>query len=226
MADNVTTQQFILSNLRLSFPKLVEAIPPNNDPTGEKRFGADFLIAQNDPQLARFMGEVNRIATEKWKENAGTVLQMIQSDRKMRCYGQGMEKIDPKTFKPYLGYENMMYISSASTADKPPVMIRPDGSICDNSVTLERQLLARKLYGGCFVNACVQLWPQDNGFGRAIRCQLMAVQFNHDGDAFGEAPPNFEGMFGAVQGATPVPMPGAIPFPGAPMPAGLPSFFG
>jgi len=204
-----------LSNVRLSFPKLIEATASQSIPGAKKQFGADFILAQNDPNFAKFMGEIGKMATEKWKENASAVLNIVQSDRKLRCFGNGGEKIDKKTFKPYNGYEGMAYISANSNEDRPPRMIRLDGTEVDNANTMERAVLARKLYGGCFVNAAVRPWPQDNNFGRAIRCELIAVQFFADGEAFGEGEPDLTGKFGAVQapaGVTP-----AAPFP---------SFFG
>lgn len=187
-----------LSNVRLSFPKLVTAEAPQGTPGAAKKFGADFLMAPNHPDHARFMAEVGKVATAQWKENAGTVLQMIQNDRRNRCYGAGTEKIDKKTLKPYVGYGDAVYLTASSNEDRPPLMVRGDGTVVDNANTMERQQLARKLYGGCMVNVALRPWPQDNQFGRAIRCELVAVQFAADGEAFGEAPPDVSGMFGAV----------------------------
>jgi hypothetical protein len=91
------------------------------------------------------------------------------------------------------------------------------------------QQLARKMYGGCRVNAAVKPWLQDNKHGRGIRCDLIAVQFYLDDAPFGEGNVDASGMFGAVAaGAMPgfaaahAPAMPAAPFPGAP--AGLPPF--
>lgn len=203
-----------LSNVRLSFPKLIEASSSGFAEGAAKKFSADLIINPNDPQLAKFMAEVAKLASEKWKDHANAVLQLIQTDRKLRCYGNGNEKVDKKTYKPYLGYENMMYLSANSNEDRPPQIIRPmDGKVAANNI--ERMELARNLYGGCIVNAAVRPWAQDNQFGRAVRCELVAVQFSKDGEAFGEPAPDLS-MFGAVPAA-----------PATPMPAGpFPSFFG
>ena len=207
------SETIYLSNVRLSFPKLVEAEAAKDTPNAAKKFGGDFIMRPNDPQYAKIMGEVGSVATEKWKEHASAVLQVIQNDRRLRCYGIGNEKLDKKTYKPYNGYENMVYITATSNEDRPPQMIRADGTICDNANTMERQALARKLYGGCYVNAAVRLWPQDNQFGRAVRCELIAVQFAKDGEAFGDAALDVSGMFGAVQGAAPAAPAGMPPLP-------------
>jgi hypothetical protein len=104
------------------------------------------------------------------------------------------------------------------------------------------QQLARKMYGGCRVNAAIKPWPQDNKHGRGIRCDLIAIQFAGDDAPFGEGAVDASGMFGAVAGA-PAGMFGATaeqrnaaaqgapfganPMPAAPFagaPAGLPPF--
>ena len=39
-------------------------------------------------------------------------------------------------------------------------------------------------YSGCYVNATVELWAQQNTTGRGMRAELLGVQFLRDGDAF------------------------------------------
>jgi hypothetical protein len=203
----------------LSFPHLVEAHKaPTAAPTVQPKFSADFIFAPDHPVLAAFMKRYAEMAQAKWGENANAVMSMIQSDRKNRCFGMGAEKVDKKTFKPYSGYEGNAYIT-ASRADRPQ-MIRPDGSAVDPANTMEYQALARKLYGGCYVNVALKPWIQENSFGRGIRCDLVAVQFFKDGTPFGESEPDVSNMFGAV--AAPAQAPAAAPAAfGMP---GLPSF--
>ena len=202
-----------LSNLRLSFPKLIEAESVQGQPNSAKKFGCDLIFAAGDQQWPKVMVEIGQVASEKWKENGNAVLQLCGNDRKLRCFGSGTEKIDSKTFKPYLGYgDGATYLSASSPEDKPPIIVDGNGDACPNDNTMLRKQLARKLYGGCYVNVAVRIWPQDNQFGRGIRCELIAVQFAKDGEAFGEAPPDVTGMFGAVQQpAQPAAAPGALP---------------
>ena len=193
-----------LTNVVLSFPKLVEAASNKDFPSAGKKFAADFILPQSHPDYARFMAEVMKDATEKWKEHTSNVLNQINNDRRLRCFGNGTEKIKKDTFKPYEGYEGNMFISASANEDRPPVIVRPeDGKEISNTNTMERLAAARKLYGGCRVNVAVRPWIQDNQFGRAVRCELVAVQFAGDGTPFGEAPPDISSMFGAVQGAAP-----------------------
>ena len=80
------------------------------------------------------------------------------------------------------------------------------------------QMLTRKMYGGCRVNAAVKPWIQDNKHGRGIRCDLIAVQFFKDDTPFGEGSVDASGLFGAVAAPNPAQ---AMPAPGG---MGLPPF--
>jgi hypothetical protein len=42
------------------------------------------------------------------------------------------------------------------------------------------------VYAGCYVNATIRLWGQDNQYGKRINAQLRAIQFVKKGDAFGD----------------------------------------
>lgn len=203
-----------LSGVRLSFPKLIEAVAPPTPPGAEKKFGSDFILPANHPDYARFMEEIGRVAVAKWKDQAGPILQFIQTDRRLRCWGGGNEKLKKETMKPYEGYDGMVYITGTSGEDRPPAMIDGNGDTCDPSNTMLRKELARKLYGGCYVNAALSLWAQDNQFGRAIRCNLLGIQFAKDGEPFGDAVPDMSGLFKPTQAAAPsVPGFGAPPMP-------------
>ena len=149
------------------------------------------------------------------------------------------EKVNKKTFKPYDGYEGQMFITAGS--ERQPQIIQADGSPVDPANTMAVQQLARKLYGGCRVNAAVKPWVQKNQHGNGFRFDLVAVQFFKDDVAFGEGVVDASGLFGAVQqaagpSASGAPMPGFMggggfapvpPMPAAPFGAPtLPSFLG
>ena len=190
-----------LQDVRLSFPHIVE--PHSAAANAPKKYSADFIMPQDHKGFASFMQQVAMIAQEKWKDNSTAVLQMIQADRKLRCFGGPADKIDKKTFKPYSGYDGNVYISA--NKDQMPQMIRIDGTPVDAGNTMEYQQLARKMYGGCFVNAAVRPWCQENKYGCGIRCDLIAIQFARDGEAFGEGAADASSLFGAVAAAAAAP---------------------
>lgn len=222
-----------LQNVRLSFPNI--AAPKAQTDGGVAKYGADFLMPPDHPGFAKFLEAANALAFAKWKENTNAVLQMVWADRKARAMGQGHEKVNTKTLKMYDGYEGMVYISAYK--DKMPQIIKADGSPIDPADTLACQAEARRMYGGCRVNAVVKPWIQENKHGRGIRCDFVAIQFFKDDTAFGEGNIDASGLFGAAPaaqapaaGAAPPWMtPGApamppAPFPGAVTPGMPPGF--
>ena len=191
-----------LTNVRLSFPHLAEPHAPGNNPNAVKKYSADFLMSPDDAGYKKFMEEYAKLALEKWGDQSSQVMQMIQSERKLRCFGQGNEKVNKKTFQPYDGYADMVYIGA--NRDQMPQMIQADGQPVDGTNTMAYQNEARKMYGGCYVNVALRPWLQDNQYGKGVRCDLVAVQFAKDGEAFGEGTPDASGMFGQVEApATP-----------------------
>lgn len=212
-----------LSNVRVSFPQLVEPKKTTNE-KGEVRtaWSADFILPPDSQQYKQVMQQYMTLAADKWKERAQTIMQMIQADRKSRCYGNGAEKVNKTTLLPYDGYEGNAYVSAIS--NRQPQMIQPNGQPVDASNSMAYQAIARGVYGGCYVNAAIRLWLQENTHGRGVRCDLVAIQFSKDGDAFGGGGADVTGMFGAVAAPAAAPVQAAMPaapFPGMP---GMPSF--
>ena len=217
---SVPANVLFLSNVRISFPHLIEPQKTTNEVTGATRisYNAEFILPESHTGFAQFMSQYQAIMIDKFQENAPVVMGMILADRKLRCFGSGEEKINKKTFIPYDGYAGNKYITAGS--DRQPQMIQDDGNPVDPVNTMAYQAIARKIYGGCRVNAAVKLWPQQNRHGNGIRCDLVAVQFAGDDKPFGEGgAPDVKGLFGAVAQVSA----GAGMF--SPAPAVLPSFF-
>ena len=213
-----------ISNARLSFPHFAEPQRMKNEVTGQERisYNCELLLAPDSPGVVAFMRRYGELAQAKWAEHAQQVMQMIQQDRKSRCYGNGDEKINKKTFKPYDGYAGNFYITAGR--DTQPQVIQADGTPIDPTNTMAYQQLTRKMYGGCRVNAAIKPWLQVNKHGNGIRCDLIALQFAGDDTAFGEGAVDASGFFGAVAGA-PAGF-GAAPAAATPAMPGLPSFLG
>ena len=206
----------LLSNVRLSFPHLIEPQRQVNAQTGKERisYNCELLMPQDHPGFQQFMAKYGEMALAKWAENAQTVMQMIQADRKLRCFGVGTEKVNKKTFKPYDGYADNVYITAGR--DTPPQIFQTtDGKPIDPNNTMAYQQLTRKMYGGCYVNAAVKPWIQSNQYGNGVRCDLIGIQFAKDGESFGEGAVDVSGMFGAVAGGPPSVV---IPPAGMPLP--------
>lgn len=190
-----------LSNVRLSFPHLAEPQRKVSPETGKERvsYSADFIMPADHAGFKAFMTKINEMALAKWKEHAAQVMQMINGDRKLRCFGDGNQKVNSKTFQPYDGYAGNLYVTAGR--DTPPQVIQADGSPIHPTNTMQYQALTRAMYGGCRVNVAVKPWLQENKHGRGIRADLVAIQFAGDDKPFGEGAVDASAMFGAVQAA-------------------------
>ncbi len=62
-------------------------------------------------------------------------------------------------------------------------LTKPRPTVIDRDRTALIQADGRP-YAGCYVNAVVDIWAQDNNFGKRINASLSGVQFLRDGDAF------------------------------------------
>ena len=214
MTQDAQKQVILLSNVRLAFPNLIE---PQRQIVGEGKerisYNCELLMPQDHPGFQQFMAAYGELALAKWAEHAQTVMGMIQNDRKSRCYGRGEEKVNKKTFQPYDGYAGNVYISTGRNT-APQIFETGTGKLLDPNNTMGYQQLTRKMYAGCRVNVAVSPWIQDNSYGRAIRCDLIAIQFAGDDTQFGAGGVDVSNLFGAVAGqaapaaaATPAGMP-------------------
>lgn len=153
-----------LTNVRLSFPDLFEAKTVNGE--GKPAFSASFLIDPADPQVKSINTAIDTVAKEKWGAKAEQVLKQMRATDKV-CLHDG-------NLKAYDGYQDMLYISSRN-ATRPLVID------ADKSPLTEQD---GKPYSGCYVNASIELWAQDNNYGKRVNASLSGVQFFKDGDAF------------------------------------------
>ena len=169
-------------------------------------FTVDIIdIDPNDGKVKEFLATYAALAQATWKEHATNVMQMIQNDKRARCFGMGPEKINETTFKPLEGYGQGVWLNAKSK--NRPQMIRADGQAASND--MEALELCRKIYGGCRVNVAVKPWIRTTNKG--ISCDLIAIQFAGDDKPFGDGQVDASGMFGAAQAPG-----GSAPVAGAP----------
>lgn len=157
-----------LQNVRLSFPNLFTAKKQDPDSASPPTFSASFLLDPKDSQIKAIEAALEQVAKDKWGAKADAVLKQLRASDKLALHNG-----DSKS--QYAGYEGMLFIN-ASNPTRPLVLDR------DKSPLTEQD---GKPYGGCYVNVSLELWAQDNKFGKRINASLGGVQFVKDGDRFG-----------------------------------------
>lgn len=152
-----------LNNVRLTFPSLFETGTVKGEDTG--KYSATFLFAPDSAAAKAMNDAMIAVAKEKWAAKAGEVYKGLKAGDKL-CVHDGATKSE------YEGYDGMLYVN-ASNKLRPPVV---DGNRTPLTIS------DGKPYSGCYVNAIVELWAQDNKFGKRINASLQGVQFLRDGE--------------------------------------------
>lgn len=194
--------EFMLKDVRLSFPDLAEPKAYQDKPGGAKRWGATLLVPQGSDQAKAIDAAIVSVLTEKLAgkfkkpEQLKAKIAEIMADKKATCWANG-------DAKPYDGYEGMMALTAYRYEDKGrPIVMDNDKSplyAADNSLMPGK---GGRLYGGCYVNAKVEIWAQDNTHGQGVRATLMVIQRNRKGDAFGGgAAPSDDGFDEVADGS-------------------------
>ena len=172
--------KIMLKNVRLSFPCLWE--PRDFNGEGKKMFSASFIMAKDDENVATLRKAMMEVAKERWKDKAMAVAKALKASDKIPLHdGDAKADVD--------GYAGMMYLNARSQM-RPLVIDR------DRSQLTEAD---GKPYGGCYVNASIELWAQDNQFGKRINATLRGVQFAKDGEAFAGATTADAGEFDVLE---------------------------
>lgn len=160
----------ILKDLRIAYPALFVARGfEGSDP----KFSATFLMDEDSDAHKKLKSEIKKVAENAFGENWKKIIQKQDSTLR-RLIKVGNEKENQDGEIPN-GFEDKLYFK-ASNKKRIKVVDR-------NREPLEET--DGKPYGGCYVNAQIDVYAQDNKFGKFINLTLLAVQFSKDGDAFG-----------------------------------------
>lgn len=169
-----------LNNVRIAF--IQNLWEPKEFKAGDGRFrrGATYIFEKDGDNDKAVKAEINKVSTAAWGTNAAKILKTISSDKLKFCYTFEKASKEGDVFE---GFEGMMSISGNRAVEKGPILVLDE----DGRTTISSD--SGKLYGGCYVNATVDIWAQTGEFGPAVRCTPIGVQFVKEGDAFSGAPP-------------------------------------
>ena len=158
-----------LKNVRLSFPSLFQTEVYGGEPTG--KYAATLILDKetHSKEIAAIKKATNDLMMETFKGK-------IPSDK--LALKDGDESGRPE----YAG----AYTIKVTTKKRPTIIDR------DKTPLVEED---GKPYSGCYVNAIISLWAQNNAYGRRINGNLLGIQFYMDGEAFGSGPIDVSGEF-------------------------------
>lgn len=149
-----------LNNVRLSFPSLFQKASFQGS---EGKFEATFLISKDaQSELIKKIGDSIKSGVSENLKGA-----KVPADK--LCFKDGDDF-------SYDGYEGTMSFK-ASNSKRPMVIDNDKSPLTEDD---------NKLYAGCYVNAVVELWYQNNAYGKRVNANLLGVQFYKHGDPFGD----------------------------------------
>lgn len=163
-----------IKNARLAFANLFEAKKVKGE--GDPHYSAAFIIDPKSADVAGIEAAIKVVATEKWKDKAPGILKKLVEDKRVAFLRAPRTNADGE---PYAGFEGRFSLN-ASNKSRPLIIDR------DRSPLTQQD---GKPYSGCFVNANVEFWAQDNAFGKRINATLRGVQYFAEGDSFGGSAP-------------------------------------
>ena len=166
--------RIMLKNVVLAFPALAE---PQSFGEGEPAYGAKFPIKPNSEQQKAIEAAILAEATEAWKDKANSVVKMLEEDGKV-AFTKKVYK-SKKTGEAYQGFEGTHYLSTRNAKTQPTVFNQYGEELSGKSD------IEAKAFSGAVVNASIEIWAQDNKWGRRINCSLRGVMLTGEGENFG-----------------------------------------
>lgn len=181
-----------LNNVRLSHPHLFVPAQPMAGSTSGPKYDATFLFdkgGDNDQKAqAAFIAEAQRT----FGPNFGAIVGAM--DKGKKCLRVGDQKLT-KEGKVSPGYEGKMFLVAKNKV-KPvviakrfhngkPVELDEAGKTYVNGMPVDLGVPVKVPYGGCYVNAKVEVYAMNKPGIQGIYATLLAVQFHEDGESFG-----------------------------------------
>lgn len=167
--------KIMIQNVRLAFPQLWEPQQVNGE--GKPAHSASLLTPAADPDVfltvdgkqvkKKLSACMKEVAKAKWGAKADAIYTQLQKTDKLAIH-------DGDAKAEYAGFPGNHFIS-ARNETRPTVLDRDKSPLTASD---------GRPYAGCYVHASLELWAQDNKFGKRINASLRGIQFYKDGEAF------------------------------------------
>lgn len=149
-----------MQRVRICFPSLFTTASFGGEDTG--KYEATFILQKSEHKavIKEIEAGMRELAKERLKGK------MPPADKV--CMKDGDDTDRPE-------FRECMTIK-ASTKKRPLVLDRDKRPLVEDDGAI---------YAGCYTNAIITLWAQDNQYGKRVNAQLDGVQFNMSGDPLG-----------------------------------------
>ena len=135
---------------------------------GKPAFSATAILEKDHPVIKELHAAEEKVAKEKWGEKAPAILKSIRAADKGVVH-------DGDSKAQYDGFEGNAFVSMRSEK-RPNVFGRSGEQVTEADGVV---------YSGCYAHIVLEVWAQDNSYGKRINAQVTGVMFSRDGDSFG-----------------------------------------
>lgn len=171
--------------VRTSYFYGFEGFKDKKDPT-KIGYPAHFIVAPDHPVVAAVVAAMKTAANGLWGTNGPAMYESLKA-KHMLCLKEG------SVMKPgEEAYAGKLFI--AGNAKKRFTIVGPDKTPVQQGDQFAP-------YSGCYVNGIIQVWAQDNSWGKRINAQVMGVQFTRHGESLGGGRIASPDDFGVVSAA-------------------------
>jgi len=183
-----------LKHVRIAFiDELFE--PGQYEGKGDFRHTATFIVEPGSANDKAIQAAIQAEAVTAWAKKADAMLEDMRGDKKAFSYQKNKKD---KAGDVYDGFENMYALAAVrKQKDGAPLFLH---NVKDPATGKAQRLTGKEgiIYAGCYVNAKVEMWAQQGTY-RGMRCGLLGVRFDEDGDSFGGASRPSDDGFDAIE---------------------------
>ena len=168
MAEARQDNRITIKDVRIAYAQGIfeaRAGKGDNGQPGKPKFGAAFLFGKDHPATKLISEAVVSAARAKWGAKADEMLKMLKAGDRLPVHSG-----DAKATSA--GYGGNLYLNAGN-------VLRP---LVLNSDRTPLTAADGRPYSGSYVNAIIEIWAQDNQFGKRVNASLLGVQFVRDGE--------------------------------------------
>lgn len=179
----------ILKRVRLAFADSMWE--PKSINNGEARCSVNGIMDPKTPEGAAAIDAlrktIQQVAIDKWGAKAADIVKALNAKGDL-CLHDGAAKAE------YDGFAGNMFVSAANKG-RPAIVAKrryngkavgldQGGNTYIEGVRTDVGFECKVPYSGCYANLSIDVWAQDNAYGKRVNAKLLAIQFEDDGAAF------------------------------------------
>lgn len=169
----------LIKDVMLGFPALAE---PQSLGDGEPAYGVKLPITPGSANEKLIEDAIREEAKAVWKDKADSILEMLREDGKL-CFIK-KEYRSKSTGEVYEGFQKSHYLGTRNAKVQPSIF-NQYGEAIEKKGDIERQAYSGAIASG----VSVEIWAQDNKWGKRVNCTLLGVMLSGEGTSIGGGSP-------------------------------------